>query len=483
MKAQSPKRRRKLWWLVVALLLFMACGAAFMGWASYYGTRALRDAIAETTKSDPHWLMHDIEARRIAIPDSENSALVVQAGKRLCPGDTYLSQHFDAIEDLGEYPDSVANEGQKLALADYLKLYSAALVEYRKLTDMSRGRFPITLSPDIVSTPNSHIMDVREACVALRYLAYERIDANDANGAADAIIAAFNSARSIGDEPFWNSIKVRIFCDAIPTGACERFLAQTEANDATLARIQSVVESELREPLFLQAMRGQRAFCFAGYEYVRQHPIQSRLQGRMQGAWGSHKIDWIIFLPGSIDQGQAEMLLHMNDAVRIAARPYEEHLDAFIAWDQKTNTLSEVAQQLAPSGERLSQEFLRHQAHLRCLQVAIAAERFRQQHQKWPDALADLVAKKLIATVPLDPFDGKPLRWKTVINGRVIYSIGKNRVDDGGNFQRVIVNNEDHSDVGFRLYDPDKRRQPPRSVKAKEGESKNVPEAESRPEP
>ena len=49
-----------------------------------------------------------------------------------------------------------------------------------------------------------------------------------------------------------------------------------------------------------------------------------------------------------------------------------------------------------------------------------------------PDSLAQLVPKYL-AAFPDDPYDGKPLSYKKPTSkGYLVYSIGRNRVDDGG---------------------------------------------------
>jgi len=68
-----------------------------------------------------------------------------------------------------------------------------------------------------------------------------------------------------------------------------------------------------------------------------------------------------------------------------------------------------------------------------CL-TAIAIRRYQLDHANTaPSSLADLVPKYLSA-VPLDPMDGKPLRYST--NGAgdyTLYSVGKDGVDDGGN--------------------------------------------------
>jgi hypothetical protein len=71
-------------------------------------------------------------------------------------------------------------------------------------------------------------------------------------------------------------------------------------------------------------------------------------------------------------------------------------------------------------------------AELRDAIVAIAVERWRPIHDGGlPDTLSDLVPR-FLPTVPADPFDGKPLRYKKLKNGYCIYSIGPNLRDDGG---------------------------------------------------
>ncbi len=66
--------------------------------------------------------------------------------------------------------------------------------------------------------------------------------------------------------------------------------------------------------------------------------------------------------------------------------------------------------------------------------TAIAIRRYQLDHANAaPSSLADLVPAYLSA-VPLDPMDGKPLRYTTTGPGDyVLYSVGKDGVDDGGN--------------------------------------------------
>lgn len=63
--------------------------------------------------------------------------------------------------------------------------------------------------------------------------------------------------------------------------------------------------------------------------------------------------------------------------------------------------------------------------------AAMAVERYRLKHDRLPNTLAELVPTYLDA-VPIDPFDGQPVRYRQTDNGFVVYSIGSNLKDDGG---------------------------------------------------
>jgi len=68
-----------------------------------------------------------------------------------------------------------------------------------------------------------------------------------------------------------------------------------------------------------------------------------------------------------------------------------------------------------------------------CIAIAVAAfvERFRLARGSLPENLNELVPQFLSA-VPGDPFDGQPLRYHRLGKGYVIYSVGRDGLDDGG---------------------------------------------------
>ena len=64
--------------------------------------------------------------------------------------------------------------------------------------------------------------------------------------------------------------------------------------------------------------------------------------------------------------------------------------------------------------------------------TAIALKRFQLAHGPWPETLGEL-APKFLPSVPIDPYDGKPLKYHSNADGTfLLYSVGDDGVDDGG---------------------------------------------------
>jgi hypothetical protein len=88
-------------------------------------------------------------------------------------------------------------------------------------------------------------------------------------------------------------------------------------------------------------------------------------------------------------------------------------------------------------------------ARLEVCRVALAIERWRLAHEgRAPDTLGELTPE-FTPTVPMDPFDGLPLRYKRLPRGFIIYSIGADFVDDGGKEARSAPDAEERHDVTF----------------------------------
>lgn len=82
------------------------------------------------------------------------------------------------------------------------------------------------------------------------------------------------------------------------------------------------------------------------------------------------------------------------------------------------------------------------------------ASPYRQVTGRLPHALDDLVPGYL-QSLPGDPFTGSPLRFRVSDDQYVVYSVGENRRDDGGNLvtlgERYDAARKKGNDVGIRV--------------------------------
>lgn len=121
-------------------------------------------------------------------------------------------------------------------------------------------------------------------------------------------------------------------------------------------------------------------------------------------------------------------------------------------WAAKRNVV--LAMLMPATGSALNHERRLQQSRGATL-AAIALAAFHREHRAWPSSLDQLVPAYLPA-LPLDIFDGKPLRYRLATNGPLLYSIGSDFTDDGG---ITPIEPEHVNAIGFpglrdRLVDP-----------------------------
>ena len=73
-------------------------------------------------------------------------------------------------------------------------------------------------------------------------------------------------------------------------------------------------------------------------------------------------------------------------------------------------------------------------------QLLLALKAYKQDNDNLPNSLNDLIPKYIPALIQ-DPFDGKTIRYSA--NDKIIYSVGKDLTDDGGNMGNTWSNGND----------------------------------------
>lgn len=87
---------------------------------------------------------------------------------------------------------------------------------------------------------------------------------------------------------------------------------------------------------------------------------------------------------------------------------------------------------------------------MQSLELAFVLAAWRSEHDSYPDSL-DALAPKYVAKVPIDLFNGQPLKYERIADGYRFYSIGQNKKDDEG---RSFDDNPRGDDLVVRMPVP-----------------------------
>jgi hypothetical protein len=442
-------------WIVRAgvVALLAAAGLAATGvYARYRNAGRLKEAVADLDASDPNWRIEAIESGRAAVPDAENSAPRVLAVASWLPPAWPPKEHRAILHLV---PGAPVPAGQLAALRNEMAECQTAVSEALSLADLPRGRYSITYPRLIVDSAEVPLhREAHQVCTLLYFDALLHALDRDPAAALRSCRACLNAARSIGDEPLAVPQMVRTLGVLLSCLAAEQTLARSEPAPEDLASLQKLFEGEDGFPRLAVALRGERACMHRTFENLDRDPALAAANAPEESGplsellWGPPRRGEhprMLELFGQRLEAAERLPLHERAAedrvveMRLAALSPDELAftrKAFLALD------------------RADGAFIMAHARVRCLVVCLAADRYRRQHGQWPAALSDLVPA-LLAGVPVDPYDGQPLRYGRLADGVRVYSVGPDGIDDGGR----IGNNDSfrpRMDLGIRLRDADR---------------------------
>jgi hypothetical protein len=459
----------------------------------YTGERQLGSAAAEADRLDPGWRWEDLQARRRPMPPpGQNGMDQIEAIKAAMPKGRYPLWSFPAYEmDLEKLEDArvaltqslygereipaLLNEEQVRVLAAERNRTADALALARALVNFPFGRLASADAPVGYSSAPPQFGLVRDPTLdLLRYDALLRSHSGDITGALQDVAALLHASRCIGDEPGFMPQFIRIAVDTTAALALERALGLGTATEESLAALQHDLQEECAVDFFLVMVRGERIGLdrhLAAIQHGEVSFSDFSVEANMLffdptdpsfGADSSEHLKKLHHLQAylTIRGHRAQAMRLMNELVEIAKLAEPEQTSAIQAFEDKLSAMPKwnLASAIVRHFGNVCHTDKRTKVHLRAAQAAVAAERFRLQRGRWPQQLVELVPYYLQA-FPLDPYDGQPLRMKRGDGVFIVYSVGKDGVDDGGNIDDGPWP-EKARDIGFRLFDPARRRQP-----------------------
>jgi hypothetical protein len=272
-------------------------------------------------------------------------------------------------------------------------------------------------------TPDEEYKALREFARLLRAEALQRKRKGNVDGALESCQTILKLCRHMDDEPYLIAFLVQRAIFAIGTRALwDEVLSDADAS-ATAYR---AVLAELRawdiDRAFVRALKGEQVIAgILFYDSFR----------KKLGGCGLFPVStWIA-------ANQSLTLDFYRQLLPIAQKgvPYDRpKISRLIAdFTQKTQGRNTILANLHISSveDRLFDRVTETHALQRVTEVALALRLYRKEHGRYPEDLQAL-APKFLPSVPSDPYDGKPLRYRKLQKGFKVWSVGGNRKDDGG---------------------------------------------------
>lgn len=293
-----------------------------------------------------------------------------------------------------------------------------------------------------------HLALHKSMAAQLRTRAAARVAAGDTAGAAEDIDTMFRLAELTGEDPTLIGYLVRVAIQNIASGAFWDGTSQHAWSEAQLVTFQRRFAALKQRDALVQAFRGERLFGKTTFELMRE----GRLDPEMLGAMDSGRDGFIgaVMPKAWLLQNQAYHSRVMDQVVDALQRSDPEHgigakgsawekerIDGWLldTTRQRYHPYRIFTHMLLPALAQVHAKADRSLTTARLAMAVAALERHRLANGGYPKALADLVPR-FLPTVPLDPMDGQPLRYRLNADGSfTLYGVGTNHADDNGVFE------------------------------------------------
>jgi hypothetical protein len=420
--------------LTLVVLAFLLLLGGFIAWNLAAPEQDAR-ILAIREKGYPTSL-RELDAWYTRVPDSQNAALIF-TNAFLQPS---LTNALTVVGETNWVParGHLIGKGAGAELSAVLATNLTLLDLFHSATGLTNSRYPINLKQGFqVLLP--HLAKVKGAVQLLT--AEALLEAS--NGEIEKALAAVRAAGAVGDslaeEPLLISQLVRFASWAIIWKRCELIINGATLSDQQLKTLQTLFQDAEKSDAMVRGLAGERA---SGLSVFMGSPDRMYIFGGLDSPPAlKERLRASLYIgllksTGLLRKDKAFYLDVMATNIAAAEAPFPERLtlaqQANTAAMSPPSRLMIFSRMLLPALGKAMQRDGDHTARMRTAQTAIAVERFRRAHNgELPTDLNALVPAYL-PSVPHDPFDGQPLRFKRLNSGYVVYSIGSDLRDDGG---------------------------------------------------
>ena len=338
------------------------------------------------------------------------------------------------------------------------------LKEVAEAAERPQCRFPIQYEKGFACLL-PHLSSWRNVARTLKFRALAELDAGQTEAALKDVRLMLRLANAEENEPMLISLLVRIACTSLALQTVWEGLADHRWNDKQLRLLQEDISQANMLSHLETAFHAERCMARWTLNLLIADPgmLKQMTGAESPQGLGLLPSGWIYINCLNVELCYQQHILPCVDSH--AGRIYPERAAACEAAISKTTHLQCIPYHvleglLVPAVSSVITKTGVAQTSIQSAALACALERYYLANGRYPDKLAALVPQ-FITTVPRDVIDGQPLRYRRDGTGFVIYSVGWNQTDDGG--QIVLQKNADpkaQSHIDDKLGDWVWRSQP-----------------------
>jgi len=356
---------------------------------------------------------------------------------------------FDVLTELKDDPN--APLGQIPARGEPLPIETAAeMSKYLTTTDkcfallheaasIEHCRFDWNYADQLQPwIAHDHWSNAKSCAFLLRRRAVFHACAGDTDAAATCIRDGLRLADSMQREPGTLGHAVRIALRAVALAGLEQTLNLASYADRQLAELDEALAASSAALDLKGTMVTQQCIELERYraiEFARRPSLLQTVRNR----------DFVRAVPGMRARGFVDLLDYWRAYIEATEFPVTQQLARFREIDREMASLSflhAMVRRYWPAGVQRTVELdLRVRVHLDLARTALAVERYRLATGNVPGHLDELVPRYL-EQVPIDPFDGRPIRYKHRNPGYLLYSILEDGQDNAGRTRDDVSSGE-----------------------------------------
>jgi hypothetical protein len=380
------------------------------------------------------------------VSDQDNAAPVyLEAIAALTPSAKLPAAWQEKEEDWLDLNMSQWNPSDK-DVADFLASQEISLSSLRQAAAMPACSFDRNFAHLDLPAPEWKLGH----CAQLLALdAVVKASRGDAKGASLDLAAIRGITRHLVD-PLLISVLVAAQVEKTGAKALQEVLARVRLEGDNLDRLALGQGVSYREKLRRSVRMSEVAFGLSYFAMAAGEDsdnLPAELQREVDGVFKVlPRAVWRVFF---MQDDLTAYRRRMREAEALLAKPYYEPRDGWEAFEQsfRADRGGMVTNLILPAFARCALTMTEADAAHQLARLALAATAFKNKTGHYPARLEDLVPAHL-NQVPTDPFDGKPLRMKRIADGLVLYSVGPDMKDDGGQAYKAT---EGTGDIVFML--------------------------------